>query len=158
MAINSEGNLKDHIQVETKTNNISREIKAIGSKSRVGPAEMKVKIKLFETCLMPAIIYGLEVWGRITAKEMKEISKVQVSALRQILLLPKSIPNIGMLYETGIWPITERIEDSTMMLLHSIMNSDDERISKKDNRTATEGEVKKYNVRKSERYGKRTRN
>ena len=62
MVINSEGNLKDHIQqVETKTNNISREIKAIGSKSQDGSEEMKVKIKLFETCLMPAIIYGLEV-------------------------------------------------------------------------------------------------
>ena len=33
---------------------------------------MKVKIKLFETCLMPAIIYGLEVWGRITATEIKK--------------------------------------------------------------------------------------
>ena len=28
----------------------------------------------------------------------------------------------------------------------------------KENRTATEGEAKKYNVRKSERYCKRTRN
>ena len=92
---------------------------------------MKVKIKLFETCLMPAIIYGLEVWGRITATEMKKISKIQVSALKQILHLPKLTPNIGILYETGIWPIKERIEYSTMMFFHSIMKSDDERISKK---------------------------
>ena len=47
MVINSEGNLKDHIQqVETKTNNISREIKVIGSKSQVGSEEMKVKMRL----------------------------------------------------------------------------------------------------------------
>ena len=45
--------------------------------------------------------------------------------------LPKSTPNIGILYETRIWPIKERIEYSTMMLFHSIMNSDDEQISKK---------------------------
>ena len=87
---------------------------------------MKVKIKLFETCLMPAIIYGLEVWGRISATEMKKISKIQVSALKQILHLPKLTPNIGILYETGIWPIKERIEYSTMMFFHSIMKSDDE--------------------------------
>ena len=92
---------------------------------------MKVKIKLFETCFMPAIIYRLEVWGRIIATEMKETTKIQVDALKKILYLPKSIPNIGILYETGIWPIKERIEYSTMMLFHSIMNSDDERISKK---------------------------
>ena len=72
MVINSEGSLKDHIhQVETKTNNLSREIKAIGSRSQVGSEEMKVKIKLFETCLMPGIIYGLEVWESSTATEMK---------------------------------------------------------------------------------------
>ena len=45
--------------------------------------------------------------------------------------LSKSTPNIGILYETRIWPIKERIEYSTMMLFHSIMNSDDEQISKK---------------------------
>ena len=92
---------------------------------------MKVKKKLFETCLMPAIIYGLEVWRRSAATETKEISKIQVSALKQILHLSKSAPNIGILYETGIWPIKERIEYSRMMLFHSIMNSNNERISKK---------------------------
>ena len=45
LVVNSEGNLKDHIQqVESKTNNIRKEIKAIGSKSQVGSEEMKVKI------------------------------------------------------------------------------------------------------------------
>ena len=62
---------------------------------------------------------------------MKEISKIQVSALKQILHYPKSTPNIEILFETGIWPIIGRIEYSTMMLFHSVMNSDDERISKK---------------------------
>ena len=43
MVINAEGNLKDHIrQVDTKTNNISKEIKAIGSKSQVGSEEIFV--------------------------------------------------------------------------------------------------------------------
>ena len=80
---------------------------------------------------MPAIIHGLEVWGRITATEMKEISKIQVIALKQILQYPKSTSNIEILFETGIWPIVGRIEYSTMMLFHSVMNLDDERISKK---------------------------
>ena len=62
---------------------------------------------------------------------MKEISKIQVSALKQILHLPKSTLNIGILFETGIWPIKERIEYSTMMLFHSVMKSDGERVAKK---------------------------
>ena len=33
--------------------------------------------------------------------------------------------------ETGIWPAKERIECSTLMLIHSIINSNRERISQK---------------------------
>ena len=73
---------------------------------------------------MPVIIHGLEVWGRITATEMKEISRIKVSALKKILHLPKSTPDTGILFENGIWPIKERTEYNTMMLLHSIINSD----------------------------------
>ena len=51
------------------------------------------------------------------------------SALKQILHLPKSATNVGILFETGIWPIKERIEYSTTMLFHSVI-SDDERIAK----------------------------
>ena len=132
MVINSDGNLEDHIkQMTDNTNNICREINAIGSKSQVGTEELKVKIKLCETCLMPAIMYGLEVWGRITSSEMKEITKIQIRALKQILNLPKSTPSTGILFETGIWPVKERVEYSTMMGYHSIVKSDDNRIAKK---------------------------
>ena len=62
----------------------------------------------------------------LAATEMKEISKIQVSALKQIRHLPKSTPNIEILFETEIWPIKERTEYSTMMLYHGVMNSDDE--------------------------------
>ena len=59
-----------------------------------------MKIKLFETRFMPAIIHGLEVWGKITATEMKEMSKIQVRAFKHILHLPQSTRNIGILFET----------------------------------------------------------
>ena len=36
-----------------------------------------------------------------------------------------------MLMETGIWPAKERIEYSTLMLIHRIINSNKERISEK---------------------------
>ena len=64
---------------------------------------------------MPVIIHGLEGWRRITATEIKEISKIQISAFKQMLHLPKSTSDIGILFETGIWPIKEKIEYSTMI-------------------------------------------
>ena len=49
----------------------------------------------------------------------------------KILQLPVTTPSNGLLMETGIWPVKERIEYSTLMLIHSIINSNKERISQK---------------------------
>ena len=58
--INKSGNLKDHIlELKIKYEVINREISAIGSKYQVGKEEIRVKLKLCDTCLMPALLYGL---------------------------------------------------------------------------------------------------
>ena len=36
----------------------------------------QVKMTLFQACIVSAIIHGLEVLGRVTGTEMKEISKI----------------------------------------------------------------------------------
>ena len=45
--------------------------------------------------------------------------------------LPVTTPSTSLLMETGIWPAKERTEYSTLMLIHSIINSNRERISQK---------------------------
>ena len=61
MVINKLGYLKDHLlELNRKYEGINREINAIGAKHQVGKEEMRVKLKLYETCLMPALLYGLE--------------------------------------------------------------------------------------------------
>ena len=130
--LNKEGNLKEHIkETESKASRIIREINGISSKQNVGQEDVRVKIKLFETCLIPAILYGFEVWGKILKSEMQAIEKIQNQSLKKILQLPVPTPSTGLLMETGIWPAKERIEYSTMMLIHSIINSNKERISQK---------------------------
>ena len=60
MVRNIEGNLKDHIQeMRQKSNEILLEINTVGRKSQVGTGEIRVKLKLFELCRMPVILYGL---------------------------------------------------------------------------------------------------
>ena len=55
MVINKSGNLKDHIlELNIKFEVINREISAIGAKHQVGKEEIRVKLKIYETCLMPA--------------------------------------------------------------------------------------------------------
>ena len=61
MVINKLGNLKDDIlELNRKCKVINREINAIGLKHKVGKEEIRVKLKLYETCLLPALLCGLE--------------------------------------------------------------------------------------------------
>ena len=77
IAINTEGNPKDHIQeIGQKSNIILSEINVIGEKSQMRAEEVRVKLKLFETCLMSAMLHGIEAWGRILTKEIDEIEKM----------------------------------------------------------------------------------
>ena len=132
--LNKEGNLKEHIkETGSKASGIITGINEISSKQNVGQEEIRVKFKLFETCLVPAILHRFETWGKILKSEVQAIEKIQNQSLNKTLQLPVTKPSTGllMLMETGIWPAKERIEYSTLMLIHSIINSNKERISQK---------------------------
>ena len=63
MTISMNGQLSEHItELNTRCDIINREICAIGAKTQVGKEEVKTKLKLFETCLMPALLYGMKAW------------------------------------------------------------------------------------------------
>ena len=57
--------------------------------------------------------------------EIDEIEKIGV------FNLPISTLYIGLLMETGAWPANHRIQYTTMMLYHNIMNSDYKRVARK---------------------------
>ena len=60
--LNKEADLKKpQKETDNKANGIIREINGISSKQNVGPQEIRVKIKLVQTCLIPAVLYGSEV-------------------------------------------------------------------------------------------------
>ena len=132
MVINKLGSLKDHVlELNRKYERINREINAIGAKHQVGKEEIRVKLKLYETCLMPALLYGLDAWGKIDKDEMNEIEKIQVTALKRIFNVTISTSNIGLIMETGTWQVNQRIQYSVMMLYYNIMNSDHKRVARK---------------------------
>ena len=54
------------------------------------------------------------------------IEKIQNQSLKKI---PVTTPSTGLLMETDILPAKKKIESSTLMLIHSIINSNKERIS-----------------------------
>ena len=117
MAINKSGSLKDNIlELNRKCEVVDREINAIGAKHEVGKEEIRAKLKLCKTCLLPALLFGLEAWGKIDKVEMNEIEKTQGIALKKIFSLPMSTSYISLIVETGTCPANQRIQYSTMML------------------------------------------
>ena len=132
IVINKSRDLKDHIlELNGKCEVINRQISAIGAKHQVGKEEIKFELKLYETCLIPALLHGLEAWGKIDKDEMIEIEKIQERVLKRIFNLPISTSYIGLIMETGTWPANQRVQHSTMMLYHNIMNSEHKRIARK---------------------------
>ena len=76
-------------------------INATGGKHQVGKEEIRVKLKLYETYLMTALLYGLETWGKIDKDWMNGIEKIQVRALKRIFNLLISASYFGLIMETG---------------------------------------------------------
>ena len=96
MVFNKLGKLKDHIlELNRKCEVINREINAIGARHQVGKEEIRVKLKLYETFLMLALLCGLEEWGKIYKDEMNETEKIRGRTLEIIFNLPISTSYIG---------------------------------------------------------------
>ena len=95
--------LTEHIKkLNTRYDIINREICAIGAKTQVGKEEVRVKLNLFETCLIPALLYRFEASKKLSKAEIQHIEKIQGKALKRIFNLPMTTLCIGLIIETGV--------------------------------------------------------
>ena len=102
-------------------------IDAIRVKNEVEKEDIRVKLKLFEGCLMAALTFGTKTWWYIRPVEMRGIEKIQEKALKRIFQLPLSTNYTVIIMKTGILPAEWKIQYATMILCHNMKNSDDGR-------------------------------
>ena len=121
---------RTHKITNTRCDIISKEICAIKVKTQVGKEEVRVKLKLFERCLMPALLYGMEAWKKLSKAEIQHVCKIHGKALKKIFNVPITTPFIRLINETRVWPAEHRINSSSLMLYHNIINSSKERLVK----------------------------
>ena len=113
MTIPTDGQLTEHMkEVNTRCDIISREICAIGAKTHVQEEEVSVNLKLFETYLIPALLYGIGAWKKFSKAEIQHLEKIQGKALKRMFSLPIATPYIVLIIETGVWPAEQRINYS----------------------------------------------
>ena len=69
-----------------------REIKHIGNENKVGAMNAQIQKLLYETTVISAVIYNMEVMTNVSKKEYDELEKIQKTALTEIYNLPFSSP------------------------------------------------------------------
>ena len=79
---------RKHIKkLNTRCDIINREISTIVAKTQVGTEQsqknVRGKLKLFETCLMPVLLCGMEAWKKSSKVEIQQLEKIQGKALKK---------------------------------------------------------------------------
>ena len=79
MTISTDGQLTEHIkELNTRWDIMNRQICAIGVKIQVAKEQVRVMLKLFVTCLMPALLYGMEAWKTCQKQKFNIFKKFKV--------------------------------------------------------------------------------
>ncbi len=110
---------------------MGNEVKRMGSYSKVGYADMSVRLWLLETTVKPTLLSNTETWCNISNNEEKLFTTYHHELLCIVFGQWRTTPYYGILGETGIWPYVYTILYKKLMYLHHIIHSGDERIIKK---------------------------
>ena len=129
--ISQQGNCLLHIK--KKSQKIKGEIAAIkclANYHTMGPYFINVRLQLYQSCIIPSLLFNLEGWNKLGKSELKKLESVQLKSLCTLLEIPKSTPYLGLLNELGIWTIEEQLKYRKISLYHNIIRSDDDRLIK----------------------------
>ena len=109
-----------------KINHMIQEVKRLGSYHKVGKMDMRVRLQLLDKIVMPALLYNMDLWTRVTKKEEEEINGMQGKILKGIFGLSTGTIYWGIIEEMEIWPMTQQIEVKKLMMLYDIMHEKNE--------------------------------
>ena len=67
------------------------------------PLDVKTKLSLFDTMVVPIILYSSEIWG---VYDFKEVDKIHIKFCKTILGVKSQTPNMAVLGELGRYPLS----------------------------------------------------
>ncbi|MEL6606459.1 MAG: reverse transcriptase domain-containing protein, partial [Cyanobacteria bacterium J06614_10] len=113
-----------------KTEFMIQEILKYGDNNKVGKMALEVRLKIYETVVVPTLFANVETWSTITEKEMDELENIQYKVLKRVMEQVTTTPYWGIIAETGVWPVVNRVEYKKIMLYHNIATSENKRLVK----------------------------
>ena len=78
-------------------------------------------ILIYKCVFLAVLLYGCQVWTRLTKNEEKRLLTIQRQFLKQILHVPRSTCNSYTYLEMGILPVTAEIHIRKLTFLHHIL-------------------------------------
>ena len=111
-----------------KSKAVTSKIEKMTCPSRVGNLSVALKLELYSVVQISVLLYNLSAWAKWTKSDIDMLERFQANTLKRLLKLPVSTPNLGLLWETGIWRISDEILYKQIMLLHNIMKSESRRL------------------------------
>ena len=83
--------------------------------------DIKTKVSLFDSLVLPILLYGAEVWG---VYSFKDIDKLHVRFLKYLLGVKQQTPNFAVLGEFGRLPLSVLCKQRTLKFWSKIMSND----------------------------------
>ena len=99
---------------------------AIGKEVSNKQFEIKCTLELYNSMLVNKILFNCQSWSHLKKTELKDLEKVQLQTLKQIMRVPYSTSNAGTYLELGILPLRYIIQKRRLAFLHHILTLDNE--------------------------------
>ena len=99
---------------------------AIGKEVSNGQLEIKCTLELYNSLLVNKILFNCQSWSHLKETELKDLEKVQLQTLKQIMRVAYSTSNAGTYLELGILPLRYIIQKRRLAFLHHILTLDNE--------------------------------
>lgn len=82
--------------------------------------DIKTKLQLFNSMVVPILLYGSEIWG---VYNFKEVDKLHIRFLKYLLGVRKQTPNMAIYGELGIFPLSIVAKERALKYWLKIKNS-----------------------------------
>ena len=99
---------------------------SVVKKSRKLNLPVSIQLHLFNSMIVPILLYGCEVWG---IEKIQIIEQLQLRFCKLILNLKASTPNCMIYGETGLMPLELQIKSRILCYWAKLIKSKDNKIS-----------------------------
>ena len=79
---------------------------------------------LYRSVFLPRQLYNCEVWSNLSKNDIKSLQASQLSYLRCVMEVPKSMPVVALYLELGILPVKYEIDIKQLLFLKRILDKD----------------------------------